>query len=137
MFVSGRIFYTVLTAVIFSSDASRTKEHQFLLQTSKNTQMSSLKTLSPPDQPLQAIKVVDDVPGQSDNSLDSDMSIAVSFDANKTWKVDEQSLVSAALNRRYGIQSSVLDALKCKCTKSGDKESLNGRVDHTVSCDCL
>mgnify|MGYP000683756461 CR=1 FL=1 len=88
--------------------------------------------------PLQAIKI-DDL-GEDGEGVDtlggSQQSIAVVFDGKMPWKPDEQSLVSSALNRRYGVDSTALDAMRCSCTKSDDKESLLGAVDHTVSCDC-
>ncbi len=88
-----------------------------------------------PPKPLHAIKMDE---GGDDWTGDADtQAISIVFDAKLPWKADEQSLVSSALNRRYGISTTALDAMRCKCTKSNDKESLLGSVDHTVSCDCL
>ncbi len=88
-----------------------------------------------PPKPLHAIKMDE---GGEDWAGDSDtQAISIVFDAKLPWKADEQSLVSSALNRRYGISTTALDAMRCKCTKSNDKESLLGTVDHTVSCDCV
>lgn len=98
---------------------------------------SSTDSASQPEKPLQAIKI-DDGGSDVDSALGGgEQAISIVFDKKLPWKADEQSLVSSALNRRYGIQSTALDAMRCSCTKSNEKESLLGAVDHTVSCDCM
>ncbi len=110
--------------------------HQFRLThsslSSSTSYASERGSSSPPvETPLQALKISDaasSFPGQE---------LAISFDRQRSWKVDEQSLVSTALNKRYGADTTALDALQCNCTKSAKRESLLGAVDHTVFCDCL
>ena len=109
------------------------------VSTSKHQAAATNSSAKPPSssKALHAIKIdesSDDGPGLLGGG---DQAIAIVFDPKHSWKADEQSLVSSALNRRYGIQTTALDAMRCTCSKSGDKESLLGSVDHTVSCDCM
>ena len=62
--------------------------------------------------------------------------LKVDFDSGVSWNTSEKSLITSTLRSQYGGQSSELDALRCRCTKSGGKQSLLGSVSDTVDCNC-